>query len=145
MDIASRPSEPANPQVADAAAPPHVTTIRREDYRPPDWLVPEIALDFALSLDETSVTARLSVRRNPDGAGDAAIRLNGDGLAATAEGRDTIACVTCDLADPEAIVAMSAEVLVERGPVRVLVNNAGVDRRLSLDETDDEMSLSWAN
>ena len=82
MDIASRPSEPANPQVADAAAPPHVTTIRREDYRPPDWLVPEIALDFALSLDETSVTAKLSVRRNPDGAGDAAIRLNGDGLAA---------------------------------------------------------------
>ena len=32
---------------------------------------------------------------------------------------------------------MSARVLAEQGPVRVLVNNAGVDRRLSLDETDD--------
>jgi len=82
MDIASEPSAPLNLQTADAAVPPHVTTIRRKDYRPPDWLVPEIALDFALGLDETAVTAKLSVRRNPDSTGDSAIRLNGDGLAA---------------------------------------------------------------
>lgn len=71
------------------------------------------------------------------GARVTAVDVNGDGLAATAEGHGAIACVTCDLADPEAIATMSAEVLAERGPVRVLVNNAGVDRRLSLDETDD--------
>ncbi|MCK9541794.1 MAG: aminopeptidase N [Novosphingobium sp.] len=83
MDIASRPSEPVtNPQVADAAPPPAApTVIRREDYRPPEWLVPQVALDFALGLDATRVRATLSVRRNTAGSGDTVIRLNGDGLA----------------------------------------------------------------
>jgi aminopeptidase N len=80
MDIASRPSEPAeNHQMPDAAPPPaapHV--IRREDYSPPAWLVPEVALDFALGLEETRVISRLQVRRNGDAA---TLRLNGDGLA----------------------------------------------------------------
>jgi aminopeptidase N len=85
MDIASRPSDPLNQQTADAATPPHVeTTIRREDYRPPDWLVPEVSLDFALGLDETAVTAKLALRRNPAGSGTDTLRLNGDGLAARA-------------------------------------------------------------
>jgi aminopeptidase N len=64
-----------NQQTADAATKcrRRPATIRREDYRPPDWLVPEVALDFALGLDETAVTAKLSVRRNPQGsAADAA-------------------------------------------------------------------------
>ena len=64
----------------EAAAPP--VTIRREDYRPPAWLVPDVSLDFALGLDATSVTACLSVRRNPDAATETTIRLNGDGIAA---------------------------------------------------------------
>ncbi len=63
------------------AAPP---VIRREDYRPPAWLVPEITLDFVLGVEETTVNARLSVRRNPSGEGDPTIRLNGDGLTARA-------------------------------------------------------------
>jgi aminopeptidase N len=61
------------------AAPP---VIRREDYRSPEWLVPEVALSFALGLDETRVSARLNVRRNPAGTASAALRLNGDGIAA---------------------------------------------------------------
>jgi aminopeptidase N len=32
--------------------------IRREDYVPPAWLVPEVALDFALDLDSTHVTSQ---------------------------------------------------------------------------------------
>ena len=63
-------------------APPPV--IRAADYRPPEWLVPEVALDFALGLDETRVSARLQVRRNPAGSGSATLRLNGDGIAARA-------------------------------------------------------------
>ncbi|MFC0205179.1 aminopeptidase N [Novosphingobium soli] len=80
MDIASRPSEPAeNPKVADAAPPPQAPpSIRREDYLPPAWLVPEVALDFRLGLEETRVASRLSVRRNPEGNGTATLRLNGD-------------------------------------------------------------------
>jgi aminopeptidase N len=58
------------------AAPP--VAVRREDYRPSDWLVPEIALDFALDAEATRVTARLSVVRN--GAHDRPLRLDGEDL-----------------------------------------------------------------
>jgi len=52
--------------------------ILRSDYRPPEWLVPEIALDFSLDPAETVVRARLTVRRN--GRHHHPLRLNGDGL-----------------------------------------------------------------
>jgi aminopeptidase N len=55
----------------------HVAT-RREDYRPPDWLVPEIKLDFDLDLERTRVRATLEVVRN--GAHDRPLRLDGDEL-----------------------------------------------------------------
>ena len=69
---------------ADAAvapeAPPSPThvTIRREDYRPPDWLVPEIHLDFDLGIERTRVRATLEVERN--GEHDRPLKLDGDGL-----------------------------------------------------------------
>ncbi|GGA04368.1 aminopeptidase N [Sphingobium fuliginis] len=55
---------------------PHV--VRREDYRPPDWLVPDIALDFDLDAAATRVHATLSVTRNGDH--DRPLKLDGDGL-----------------------------------------------------------------
>ncbi len=58
-----------------ASAQPVIT--RREDYRPPEWLVPEVALDFDLSPEATRVKARLAVTRN--GAHDAPLRLDGAG------------------------------------------------------------------
>jgi aminopeptidase N len=58
-------------------SPTHVA-IRREDYRPPDWLVPEIRLEFDLNPERTRVRATLSVERN--GAHDRPLRLDGDGL-----------------------------------------------------------------
>ncbi|WP_156677885.1 aminopeptidase N [Sphingomonas profundi] len=59
-----------------AVSPPPV--IRREDYRPPDWLVPDVSLDFRLDPAETRVFARLSVTRNGDHGRP--LRLDGDGL-----------------------------------------------------------------
>ncbi len=59
-----------------AAAVPH--TIRREDYRAPDWLVPEIALDFDLDPARTRVKAKLSVVRN--GVHVRPLVLDGEGL-----------------------------------------------------------------
>jgi hypothetical protein len=41
------------------------SVIHRADYRPPAWLVPDIALDFVLDLTETRVSATLDVERNP--------------------------------------------------------------------------------
>jgi aminopeptidase N len=66
---------------ARPAAAPTPRSIRREDYQPPAWLVPEIALDFDLSPAATRVRATLSVTRN---GVDAPLRLNGDGLTPVA-------------------------------------------------------------
>ncbi|EZP71864.1 Aminopeptidase N [Sphingomonas paucimobilis] len=52
--------------------------IRRQDYRPPDWLVPDIALDFVLDAARTEVRSLLKVRRN--GAHDRPLKLDGDEL-----------------------------------------------------------------
>ena len=68
-------------------SPTHVA-IRREDYRPPDWLVPEISLDFDLGLERTRVRATLEVVRN--GEHDRPLRLDGDELeliSVTADGQ----------------------------------------------------------
>ena len=60
----------------DAAPSPTHVAIRREDYRPPDWLVPDIKLDFDLGIERTVVRTTLSVERN--GAHDRPLRLDGD-------------------------------------------------------------------
>lgn len=82
MDIARTPSTPdGNPELADAAPTPHEPpTIRREDYRPFPWLVPEVALHFDLGLDATRVVSTLTVARNAKADPSSTIRLNGDGL-----------------------------------------------------------------
>ncbi len=75
MDIAS------NPEMADAAPTPHEPpVIRREDYKPFPWLVPETRLDLDLSLDATRVVSKLTVLRNAKADPSPTIRLNGDGL-----------------------------------------------------------------
>jgi aminopeptidase N len=65
------------PDAPPEAVPAHVA-VRREDYRPPDWLVPEIRLDFALGAERTIVTATLIVERNGDH--QRPLRLDGSDL-----------------------------------------------------------------
>jgi aminopeptidase N len=62
----------------EAPSPPEHVAIRREDYRPPDWLVPQIALEFDLDAERTRVKSRLEVTRNGDH--DRSLRLDGDEL-----------------------------------------------------------------
>ncbi len=57
-------------------APAAPAVIHREDYRPPDWLVPEIALDFTLDAARTIVRATLKVERN--GSHDRPLRLENE-------------------------------------------------------------------
>ena len=52
--------------------------IRREDYAVPDWLVPDISLNFDLSSSKTTVKSTLSVTRN--GNHSRPLVLDGDGL-----------------------------------------------------------------
>ena len=68
--------------------------IYRKDYRPSAWLVDSVDLRFELDPADTRVTARLSLRRNPDVASVSepltlhgediellAVRVNGTTLA----------------------------------------------------------------
>ena len=59
----------------NAASP---AVIRRVDYRAPDWLVPDVALDFDLDPALTIVRATLTVTRN--GAHARPLHLDGDGI-----------------------------------------------------------------
>ena len=74
MDIAR------NPEMADAAAAPEPQLIRREDYKPFAWNVPQVAMDFALGLERTRIVSTLTVHRNAAAEPDQVLRLNGDGL-----------------------------------------------------------------
>ena len=72
---------PANPEMADAApTPKEPPTIRRKDYRPPAWFVPEIEMDFQLDLKRTVVRSKLDVRRSKSAKYQEPLILNGDGI-----------------------------------------------------------------
>ena len=76
--------------IQHSAAQPSTTpaAIRREDYCPPAWAVPEITLDFRLDPAETHVRAALSVTRSSahgeplrlDGAGQTPVSVKVDGV-----------------------------------------------------------------
>ncbi|MBB6427358.1 aminopeptidase N [Sphingopyxis sp. JAI128] len=69
--------------MTDASSTPAMpVTIHRGDYRPPEWQIPDIALDFALGIDATRVAAALSVVRHADTP--VPLVLRGDGLTPAA-------------------------------------------------------------
>ncbi|MET3724450.1 aminopeptidase N [Sphingomonas trueperi] len=88
-----------------AAAAPQA--IRREDYRQPDWLVPEIALDFDLDPAATRVRATLHVSRN--GAHDRALVLNGDGLEAAAVKVDGVAAQNWRMDGEDLVIPLTGD------------------------------------
>ena len=102
--------------IAEAPQSPTHVTIRREDYRPPDWLVPELSLDFALDPQRTQVWSRLRVARN--GAHQRPLRLDGDGLTplkVLVDGRETEwlmegLSLVVEIAGDEALVEIEVEI-----------------------------------
>ena len=93
MDIATPPQPDGTTVLADAAPTPHdPPVVRREDYRPFPWLVPQVALEFDLGLDRTRVRTALTVQRNARADRSDTIRLNGDGLAALSVTVDGAPC-----------------------------------------------------
>src|SRR5687768_10990907 len=93
-------------------SPEHVAVLRK-DYRPPDWLVPEVALDVALDAERTVVRARLNVARN--GGHDRPLRLAGDELELVRvsggdwaiEGEELVIAIDGDQATIETEVAVT--------------------------------------
>jgi aminopeptidase N len=96
------------------AAPP--ATVRREDYRPPEWLVPQVELEFELDPERTRVRSRLKVERN--GRHDRPLVLDAEGLTLielTVDGTAVDHCfedgkIIVRLTDASAIVETLAEV-----------------------------------
>ncbi|MFQ5562980.1 MAG: aminopeptidase N [Parvularculaceae bacterium] len=62
------------------AAPDHAAPkpVRLADYRPPDYLIDRVHLDFSLDPTRTEVKARLDMRRADGAAADAPLVLNGE-------------------------------------------------------------------
>ncbi|MYZ48873.1 aminopeptidase N [Propylenella binzhouense] len=54
--------------------------IRLEDYRPTDYQIDTVQLDFLLAPKDTRVTSQLALRRRPEAAMGAPLVLDGDGL-----------------------------------------------------------------
>src|SRR3954471_18320721 len=61
-----------------ADIPPQPT--RLSDYRPSDFFIETADLDFDLDPADTRVTSNLRLRRNPEAAPTASLRLDGDEL-----------------------------------------------------------------
>ncbi len=106
-DVLEHPEAPA--------APEHVA-IYRKDYRPPDWLVPEVALELELDSERTRVKSALKVTRN--GEHDRPLRLAGNGLKPLSvrvdggEARWTMDgdALVIELAGDEAVVETEVEI-----------------------------------
>ena len=89
-----------------SSSPVPPVTIHRTAYRPPEWRVPEVALDFALGLEETRVTAALSVVRDADAP--APLVLRGDALTAEAVRVDGEAWNGWRMDGPDLVVDLGA-------------------------------------
>jgi aminopeptidase N len=91
--------------VLTAPATPAVT--RREDYRPPAWLVPEVALDFALDPAATRVRARLTVARNTGTAEP--LRLDGEDITPLSVSVDGVAINDWRMEGDQLVVPLTGE------------------------------------
>ncbi len=102
MDIASDPV--AATDTPALAEPP---VIRREDYTPYAWLVPETKLHFDLGVERTSVTATLTVERNPKALPSPELRLNGDGLTPLGVAVDGEASDVWEMDGPDLVITLT--------------------------------------
>ncbi len=105
MDIAPDSITPNDAPPVPAEPP----VIRREDYTPFAWNVPETRLHFALGLDTTQVTATLQIERNPAAEPSSELHLNGDGLKADSVTIDGAAIDDWRMSGPDLIVSLPAD------------------------------------
>lgn len=102
----------------DVLTAPAAPAIKhRQDYRPPAWLVPNVALDFALDPAATRVRARLEVTRN--GEGDTPLRLDGDALTPLSVSVDGVAVNDWRIEDGQLVVPLTGDAHVIETEVEI--------------------------
>ncbi|MEO0871558.1 MAG: aminopeptidase N [Pseudomonadota bacterium] len=104
MDIASDPIT-----AHDTPTPAQPPVIRREDYKPYPWLVPENSLRFELGTEQTKVTATLKVSRDPKAAPSPELRLNGDGLTPVGVAVDGEASDVWEMDGPDLVITLTGD------------------------------------
>ncbi|MEM1195397.1 MAG: aminopeptidase N [Pseudomonadota bacterium] len=104
MDIASDPL-----LADDTSAPAQPPLIRREDYTPYPWLVPETKLHFDLGIEKTALITTLQVERNPKAAPSPELRLNGDGLSVLGVAVDGEASDVWEMDGPDLVITLPGE------------------------------------
>src|SRR5580698_5096942 len=97
--------------------------VRREDYRPPAFLVDTVDLHFTLDPSATVVRARLGLRRNPaHGDAHAPLRLDGEAvtlLALRLDGADLPAAAYMLEPDGDLTIAALPDACVLETEVRI--------------------------
>ncbi len=133
----------------DAQAIPQLpNAVNLSDYAPPDWLIPEVALDFRLGAEATRVLSRLVVRRN--GAHDRPLVLDGQKLATisiaidgvpvnTAPGAETLS-LTID--GDAAVVEIEVEIAPARN-TRLMGLYASQNRLVTQCEAEGFRAITW--
>ncbi|MFZ4689107.1 MAG: aminopeptidase N [Polymorphobacter sp.] len=132
----------------DAQAVPQLSAVKLSDYRPPDWLIPDVALDFRLGAESTRVLSRLHVRRN--GAHDRPIVLDGqylntlsvqiDGVPVNAEPNgDTL---TLTIAGDAAVVEIEVEIAPSAN-TRLMGLYASQNRLVTQCEAEGFRAITW--
>ena len=104
MQRAASPAILAFMDMQTALATP--TVHRREDYTPPAWLVPDLALDFGLDPARTRVRATLSVTRN---GVDEPLRLDGEGLTPLSVSVDGVAINDWRMEGDQLVIPLSGD------------------------------------
>jgi len=101
---------------------PQPKVIRRLDYRPPDYRIERVELEFDLAPDTTRVKARLAVRRTADHP--CKLALDGEELELTSlrldgqplgTGRYTVDAHSLTIADPPAAFTLDIETAIHPG------------------------------
>ncbi len=93
----------------DTPTPAQPPLIRREDYTPYPWLVPETKLHFDLGVERTTVTATLKVERNSKAAPSPELRLNGDGLTPLGVAVDGEASDVWEMDGPDLVITLTGD------------------------------------
>ena len=89
--------------------------VRLQDYRVPDFLIDSVDMDISLDREATRVVATLSMRPNPKGDAEAALRLDGDELELVGLSLDGVAL------EASAFVASPSELVLTDPPRRPFV------------------------
>ena len=86
--------------------------VRLQDYRAPDFLIDSVEMDISLDRRATRVVTSLSLRPNPEGRAEVALRLDGDELELVDLKLDGQAL------DPSAYEASASELVLANPPRR---------------------------